>query len=426
MNYNKEDMSWVKLTTEFKSILKKIDNTNDNFFITGKAGTGKSTLLQYYYNTTNKKCVLLAPTGRAAINIKGQTLHSFFHLDWGVLDPSDYINKSVNQAKNIDTIIIDEISMVRSDILDSIDKILKKTMKNNLPFGGKQMILFGDPFQLSPIVPKNTEIEQFFTHSYKSEYFFDSNSFSLSSMKIVELKYVFRQKNEDFIKILNRIRIGEHTASDLDIINNRIIKNKSNDDNRMILTPFKRRASEINNAGLNSLPKPECKFYAIVKGKINQNNIPANRILTLKKGSKVMFVKNGISYVNGSLGVVTDIKNNEVTVKKEGRTIVVKYEEWEDFKYKYNNKTGELEKIIVGSFKQIPLILAWAITIHKCQGSTLEGVHIDLDRGCFAYGQTYVALSRTQSLMDMTLEKPLLDRDIKIDKRVYDYYQSIK
>ena len=215
-------MDWVKLTDEFNSIINDIDNTKNNYFITGKAGTGKSTLLQYLNIALSKTCVLLAPTGRAAINIDGQTLHSFFYLDSAVLQPKDYRNKKLKKLKNLDIIIIDEISMVRSDILDSINEIMKNTLENDLPFGGKQVIMFGDPFQLPPVVPNNLQVHKYFNEYYDSPYFFDSNVYSQAEVIPVELTKVFRQTDKYLIEMLNRFRRDSYSSDDIDEMNTRV------------------------------------------------------------------------------------------------------------------------------------------------------------------------------------------------------------
>lgn len=421
----KEDLRWVEQTDEFKNILSRINNSNDNFFITGKAGTGKSTLLKCLYNTTNKICVLLAPTGRAAINISGQTIHSFFHLDWGVLQGTDYDDKFIVGIKNIDIMIIDEISMVRADTLDSIDHIMKNSMNNDLPFGGKQVIFFGDPYQLPPIVEKNKDIIKYFSEYYTSPYFFDSEIYSSSDILTFELEKVFRQQDENFIQVLNRIRNGSYSNEDLSFINSRVATYELQE-NKVLLTPYKDKSAYINNKELNLLDSPKKIFKATIKDTFKKSHYPAPEIVILKKGAKVMFVKNNRPFwVNGSLGDVEDFTNNKVIVKTGGVSHTVEIETWEDYKYKYNSQTRKLEKRVVGTFTQIPLILAWAITINKGQGATLPGVHIDMDRGAFDYGQTYVALSRTKKLTDITLEKPITKSDIKVDERVNEFYNSI-
>ena len=422
----KRDMSWVKLTDEFKYIIGKIENTTNNYFITGKAGTGKSTLLQYLFNSSKKKCVLVAPTGRSAINIGGQTIHSFFQLDWGVIQASDYIDKKVSSIKHLDVLIIDEISMVRSDILDSIDQVMKTTMKNEKPFGGKQVIFFGDPYQLPPIIPQGEDLESYFKSYYKSEYFFDAKVYVPANIKCFELSNIFRQQDEDFISVLNKIRNGSYKDEDLSFIN-RMVDEYDFNDEKLILTPYKNKAAAINQIGLKSLETKEVEFKATLKGKIKAQNVPVEEVLKLKEGAKVMFVKNNRPYwVNGSVGIVQEIDDKVLTIKKGWKNYDLQPTEWEEYKFKYNRESGVLEKSLVGTFSQMPLILAWAITIHKGQGTTLDSVHIDLDRGSFDFGQTYVALSRTRQLSDISIEKPIKSSDIKVDERINEYFDSLE
>ena len=416
-------MDWVKLTDEFNSIINDIDNTKNNYFITGKAGTGKSTLLQYLNIALSKTCVLLAPTGRAAINIDGQTLHSFFYLDSAVLQPKDYRNKKLKKLKNLDIIIIDEISMVRSDILDSINEIMKNTLENDLPFGGKQVIMFGDPFQLPPVVPNNLQVHKYFNEYYDSPYFFDSNVYSQAEVIPVELTKVFRQTDKYLIEMLNRFRRDSYSSDDIDEMNTRV-EDINLYNNKIIITPYKKRAEELNSKGLSQLKTQEKYFRARVTGNIKIQNLPVPETLAIKEGAKVMFVRNNDPFwVNGSLGVVKKIFRNEIVVEKDGELYNVESELWEEYKYIYDEGKAELKKQVIGTFTQIPLILAWAITIHKSQGSTLPSVHIDLGKGSFDHGQTYVALSRTQEISDISLSSPISKKDIKIDPRVKDFYQ---
>ena len=414
-------MDWVKLTDEFNSIIYDISHTENNYFITGKAGTGKSTLLQYINATLNKKCVLLAPTGRAAINIKGQTLHSFFYLDTGVLQPKDFKSKNNKKIKNIDTFIIDEISMVRADVLDSINEIMKASLNSELPFGGKQVIMFGDPFQLPPVVPNSNQVRKYFNEYYDSPYFFDSNVYNEADILPVELTKVFRQTDKYLIDMLNRFRNDSYSNDDIDEINTRV-SDLNLASNKIILTPYRKKAHEINTKGLLGLTGQEKYFRAKISGDIKLKNLPVPETLVLKEGAKVMFVRNSKFWVNGSLGVVEEIFRDEIIVNKDGQLHSVEPEVWEQHRYIYNQDKGELERHVIGTFTQIPLILAWAITIHKSQGATISSVHIDLDRGSFDHGQTYVALSRTKEISDISLSQPIDKNDIKVDPRVKNFY----
>ena len=417
-------MDWVQLTDEFNSIIYDIKHTSNNYFITGKAGTGKSTLLKYLDTILDKTCVLLAPTGRAAINIKGQTLHSFFYLDSAVMQPEHYIGKKIKKIKKIDVVIIDEISMVRADILDSINEIMKSTLGNNLPFGGKQVIMFGDPFQLPPVIPNDQQVHRYFNEYYDSPYFFDSKVYSEAGVIPIELTKVFRQKDDYLINMLNRFRNDSYSKDDIDEVNTRVAEYQLSD-NKIILTPYKKNAEKINSNGLQALDTREKYFRAKISGNIKAYSLPVPDTLTLKIGAKVMFVRNNNPlWVNGSLGVVEDIFRDEIIVNKDGALHSVEPEVWEEYRYNYSQETGELKREVVGTFTQIPLILAWAITIHKSQGSTIPSVHIDLGKGSFDHGQTYVALSRTEQITDISLNNPIRRNDIKVDPRVKNFYSA--
>ena len=344
-----------------------------------------------------------------------------------MIQADDYKENFINEAKYVDLIIIDEISMVRADILDSIDQSLQYTMNKSRPFGGIQMIFFGDPYQLPPVVPDNEEVRRYFSEYYKTPYFFDSIAYNQSNFKVIGLQKVFRQEDAAFINALNNIRTDSYTDNDLSFINERVMDNDKRSGLKMVLTPYRAKAAFINNSELEAIDSKERVFHASIEGKIKSSNVPAQEILKLKKGAQVMFVKNnGQDWVNGDLGTVAGFENDNVVVKKNGNNYTVEKETWEDYCYQIDPKTNKISKRVMGRFTQIPLILAWAITIHKGQGATLSGVHIDFDRGSFAYGQTYVAISRTRKITDMTLERPILFSDIRVDSRVNDYFNSIE
>ena len=308
------------------------------------------------------------------------------------------------------------------DVLDSIDEIMKNTLNDKRPFGCKQVIMFGDPFQLPPVIPNNEEVHRYFNEYYNSPYFFDSNVYTQAEINSVELTKVFRQKDHYFVDMLNRFRNNSYSADDIDEINTRVGEVELNDKN-IVLTPYRKKAEQINAAGLMGIESQEKYFRAKISGLIKTQNLPVPETLILKEGAKVMFVRNNNPFwVNGSLGIVEEIFRNEIIVNKDGELHSVEPEVWEEYKYVYNEEKGELEKKNVGTFTQIPLILAWAITIHKSQGSTIPSVHIDLDRGSFDHGQTYVALSRTEDMSGISLSQPITRQDIKVDSRIKDFY----
>ncbi len=397
-------------------------------FITGRAGCGKSTLLTYFVQKTLKKVALLASTGLAALRIRGQTIHSFFGFPPRLITNDDIRTMYRRDLYvSLDAIVIDEISMVRADLMDGIDWFLRKNRaEKNKPFGGVQMIFFGDMYQLPPVV-SNREEGQYLSLSYASPYFFDAHVFSQVHMETVELTKVYRQKDRNFISILNAIRENNIDYDMVEEINLRHTPYATDDPNCVTLTTTNARALAINEAKLAELKEPEFTFYGIAEGEYfnnNQRECPTDPILTLKKGAQVIFVKNDIKkrWVNGDIGTIVKIDNTmiqvEITRVDQTKTYPVEREIWEMIRYVFDPVTGNIKTETIGTFIQYPLKLAWAITIHKGQGATFDKVHIDLGRRTFAHGQTYVALSRCRSLEGLTLERPLRLSDIQVDGRI--------
>jgi ATP-dependent DNA helicase PIF1 len=423
------------ITQEFKDCIESIENSDQNLYITGKAGTGKSTLIEYFRNTTKKKCVVLAPTGLAAINVRGQTIHSFFKL------PPRFITKNsishrVNSRiyRDLDVIIIDEISMVRADVLDGIDMFLRMHGKDkNLPFGGVQMVLVGDLFQLLPIVTR--EDMHVFRQLYDSPYFFSSNAFQSSQFSVIELTNVFRQKDEAFIHVLNKIRVGDITTADLQSINNRIVTKDYEKVRREYVTLATTNSvvGAINDSELNKINNPLFTFQAIIEGDFPTEDriLPVDVELKLKKGARVIFVKNdkGRRWVNGTLGTIVSLGDEGIKVKimDEGfhEIVTVELEEWENIKYEYNEDSGEVIPSVLGTLRQYPLKLAWAITIHKSQGMTFSKVNIDFSKSPFTHGQTYVALSRCRTLEGIVLTKKIYPNDVIVDEEIISFSKRL-
>lgn len=404
-----------------------MENTQKNIFITGRAGTGKSTLLDYFQRSAKKKVVVLAPTGVAALNVKGQTIHSFFRFK------PDITLKTIKKErrkiyKKLDAIVIDETSMVRADLLDCIDKFMRLNGKTkNLPFGGVQMIFFGDLYQLPPVVTgKETEI---FNSHYKSPYFFDAHVFENFEMEFLELEKIYRQKDEKFIDILNKIRNNSATDEDLEKLNKRFDPNFEDklDDFYIYLTTTNKKAEEINRKQLNKIPKKTSYYEGIIKGDFSERHLPTAIDLKLKIGAQVMLLNNDAAgrWVNGSIGKIIDIKyddyeeNDAIIVKlTSGETVDATPYKWEIFHFYYDKRSHSIEAETVGSFTQYPMKLAWAITIHKSQGKTFERVILDIDRGTFAHGQMYVAISRCTSLDGLVLKKKIEKKHILMDWRI--------
>lgn len=415
----------IELNDLFKKALDLLENSNRNVFITGKAGTGKSTLLQYFRENTKKRVVVLAPTGVAAINVHGETIHSFFGFKPDItLDKVKKIKfrkGRKNIYKEIDAVIIDEISMVRADLLDCVDKFLRLNgPKSALPFGGLQMIFIGDLYQLPPVV--TSQEKHIFKGYYKSEYFFDAKVFGLMAIEYLELEKVYRQKDEKFIGLLNTIRNNTAGDAELEALNARFDPGSNPKGGFCInLTTTNQMAKEINESHLAKLPGKDKVFVGEIAGEFDLKQLPTEIELKLKIGAQIMLLNNDPMrrWVNGTLGKIKKIGKDAVEVElRDGRIETIQPFEWQMFHFELNQNSGQLETETVGSFIQFPLKLAWAITIHKSQGKTFDSVVLDLGRGTFAHGQLYVALSRCTSLRGIVLKKLLKKQHIIMDYRV--------
>lgn len=418
------------LTPEHRSFLDLLENTSQNLLLTGKAGTGKSTLIRYFRNHTRKKVVVLAPTGIAALNCQGQTIHSFFGFPPRLINlKAIYKRKNNRMYKNIDCLVIDEISMVRADLLDGVDKFLRLNGKDhNLPFGGIQIVFVGDLYQLPPVV--TNEENSIFSLYYDSPYFFSANSFNCDNFLIIELQTIFRQKEEEFIRFLNTVRNGETSLSSLDYINSRITSSEIKD-NYVTLCATNKIAQGLNLAKLEKINKPLFTYQAVVEGDfpIEDRTLPVDLQLYLKKDAKVIFVKNdkGKQWVNGTLGKVYTLFQEGIKVKIEdtGKIVDVYIDFWDNIRYEYDEEKGEIVEKVIGKLKQYPLRLAWALTIHKSQGMTFDRICLDFRRSPFAHGQTYVALSRCRSLEGILLTQKIYPNDIIIDDRIVEFHRKI-
>lgn len=419
----KASVAGIKLNTGFKNALDLMENSKKNVFITGRAGTGKSTLLQFFMSITKKSVAVLAPTGVAALNVKGQTIHSFFKFRPDVtVDSIGRVSKNrAEQYKNIDMIIVDEVSMVRADLFDCIDRFMRLNgKKRNFPFGGVQMIFIGDLYQLPPVVSR-TEIRMFRDY-YKSEYFFDAKAFKNFKAEFIELEENYRQEDAGFIKILNSIRNNTVSESQLEILNNRVKTNFS-PEGGVILVPTNALAEEINNSNLKELYGMEHSYNAVLEGDFKKFELPSKEKLVLKRGAQVMLLNNeeGKRWVNGSVGIVTSISayKTAIGVKlTDGSEVEVEPHTWKLFKFSYDSKSKKLVSEVAGRFTQYPLALAWALTIHKSQGKTFDRIVLDVGSGMFANGQLYVALSRCRTINGIVLIKKLEKKHVFSDWRV--------
>ena len=424
---------------EFSSAFELIENTRTNVFVTGRAGTGKSTLLQYFRHRNQKKIAVLAPTGVAAINVKGQTIHSFFmfrpDITPDTVDEIYVIKKKRELYAKLETLVIDEISMVRADLLDCIDMFLRlHGPKPSLPFGGVQMVFFGDLYQLPPVV--RFDEQTIFKTVYKTSYFFGAKVFELFEFQVLELKEIYRQKDERFIKILNAIRHNNLTADDLKILNARFqrgVDDYKQDDFFVSLTTTNDLAEKINSQKLSQLPGEVYKYTGTISGEFEKKNLPTQQLLELKIGAQVMMLTNDPEkrWVNGTIGKVIEIfpdpDGKDIVMVKlaNGLDVDINSFTWEIFQFYYDEDIESLSSRVVGYFSQFPIKLAWAVTIHKAQGKTFEKVILDLGRGTFAYGQLYVALSRCTTLEGIVLKQPIERRHVLLDASVRDFFQSI-
>ncbi len=430
--YVQEVPNDIEINDKFRHALDLMENSKKNIFVTGKAGTGKSTLLDYFRKTTRKNIAVLAPTGVAAVNIDGQTIHSFFGFKPDIT--ADRVRKFYDEDvyNALDAVVIDEISMVRADLLDCVDRSLKLNRNSKKQFGGVQMIFIGDLYQLPPVVTSK-EREIFRSH-YKSQYFFDSRAFNEIDAEFIELEKIYRQKDEKFIKILNMIRNNSATDNDLEEINKRLNPSfEADSENFYIsLTTTKDLAEEINERELSKLSTKEHTYTGKVKGAFDKNLLPTEMHLKLKTGSQVMLLNNDSAnrWINGTVGKIVDIKKSKegkdtIIVEAQNRKILrVGQHTWKMSRLVYNRETRKLESETTGSFTQYPIKLAWAVTIHKGQGKTFENVIIDIGRGTFTHGQTYVALSRCTKLDGIVLKKPIHKKHIFTDWRIVKFLTS--
>ena len=427
-NYNSLLPDDFVLSEEFESIVEQLENTKDHFYITGKAGSGKSTLLAYFRSVTQKNTAVLAPTGVAAIRVKGQTIHSFFGFPPKVIQ-TRHIKKvrQVELLQNLETLIIDEISMVRADVFDAIDYSLRVHRKKlTQPFGGVQVIVFGDLFQLPPVVnmDESSLLERIYPNG---QFFFHSNIFQDAQFKTHELQSIYRQTDDHFIYLLNAVRDGSITNTQIDNLNDSLVENFEMDEGKIILTTTNARASGINQNYLKQLSSEEFSYRAQATGQFYKELFPTDEVLKLKKGAQVIMIKNDPEkrWVNGSIGTIHDIAEKKIKVKINHKIYEVKKEKWDRIQYSYDDDQQEVLENVTGSFKQYPLRLAWAITIHKSQGQTFEKVIIDMSQGSFAPGQLYVALSRCISLEGIELLRPLKKSDVIVNKQLIGFQDRL-
>jgi ATP-dependent DNA helicase PIF1 len=419
--------SGIQPTEQYQAALDHIQHGEGHLFVTGRAGTGKSTLLRALRDVLTDEMVVLAPTGLAAVNVGGQTIHSFFGFPPRLIKPED-IKRSRNGKvmRTLKHLVIDEVSMVRSDMMWAIDHALRVNRgRPREPFGGVRLMMFGDLHQLPPVV-QQSEVSGYLDEEFNGPFFFSVPALrEQAGTSLIELDHVFRQSEGPFLRVLNHIRDGEVDAEDLEVLNGRVAKVRTlaEGDAYVILTPTNAAAQRINLAYLQALKGEAQTYEAGVTGEFNPGAHPTDQVLTLKAGAKVILLRNDADrrWVNGTIARITRLEDKAIWIDIDGREFEVEPVAWENRRYAYDQGEQKVVETVAGTFKQFPLRLAWALTIHKSQGLTLDKVFIDLGKGTFAHGQTYVALSRCRTLEGLALARPLRPSDIVFDRAAMGY-----
>lgn len=422
-----------KVIPEYEFVKQAIQLGHPAIFVTGRAGTGKSTLVRYLSEEISN-CAVVAPTALAAINVSGSTIHSFFNIPLRTLN-ADEVSKPLRQIvpviENLGALIVDEVSMVPPDLIDCISNTLKKVRRDSRPFGGVPIVFIGDLLQLPPVV-KDDEVAQYYTDRYRTPYFFSADIFCDAQLITIELTEVFRQTDREFVDLLDRIRLNANHRDAVAKINRDCYRDrKPTTTPSLFLVPTNAAAKSKNTRKLNGINAPLRIFDAVIEGKfdVRRSHFQAPHRLEIKEGAQILFVKNNKPYwLNGTLGRVIHIEDDllRIEIQGKGNTVSVGRATWERIEYRYDRKTKRITSTVVGSFTQFPITLGWAITIHKSQGMTLDSVRIDLGNGAFCTGQTYVALSRCRTLGGITLDRPISMTDVKADGMILEFYKKLK
>lgn len=424
---------------EQQKAFELVRDTNSSIFITGKAGTGKTTFVKRIQEEINKTFLVLAPTGIASLKVGGQTIHSVFRLPFDVITPEIRLwedqnsnpgryQKTKNLLKLVDTIIVDEVSMVRCDIVDAMDRILRHVMSTNQPFGGKQVIFVGDLCQLPPVVKREESIILSRYYGGVSPFFYKAHVIKRMNLPKIEFRKVYRQTDGEFINLLNKMRSGEVTCRDLEFINNNIAAPKDSDDYFVTLATRNNVASDINYGKLAELEGEEFIYEGIISGNFKKSDCPVPMTLKLKVGAQVIICRNKCveGCVNGTIAKVIELGDDNIKIAlQDGSEQYVAPATWTNYEKVANEETKEIENREIGSFTQFPIKLAWAITIHKSQGMTFDRMHFDLSGGVFASGQTYVAISRMRSLDGLTLSSAIMPHHIMVNPEVTEFYKTL-
>lgn len=429
-----DGLSGIEVTDEYEAVVEAIDSGVPVILVVGKAGTGKSTLIQYIRQRLSRNLVVVAPTGVAALNARGSTIHSFFRFP-----PRPIDLESVEVVRNrilyekLDLLVVDEVSMVRADLLDAMERFLRLNAKDSSrPFGGVQVLLVGDPFQLAPVVEHREEAE-LFGRRYRSPYFFSAACLDGCVTVPIELTKVFRQQDARFVRLLDMVRTGVRTEEALAEINAKCAGGRDAPSPMLTLTCTNAAAGRVNHARLKDLPSTEYMFEGQIHGRfhIAKERLPAPFHLRLRENAQVMFTRNDTHgrWVNGTIGTAKELSDDSIEVqlrtKSPGAVYDVQPVTWDSLKYRYDYDRERIVTDVVGQYTQFPLMLAWAVTIHKSQGLTLESALVDLGTGAFAHGQVYVALSRCRSLDDITLRRPIVPHDMLCDKRINEFCKGL-
>lgn len=414
------------LSPEQLAVYERIEHTREHLFVTGRAGTGKSTILNHLSFNTSKIIAVCAPTGVAALNVGGQTIHSLLRLPTGIIADHELSQPSElkKMLASIDTLVIDEISMVSADLMDAIDRSLRLARgKKHDPFGGAQLVMFGDPFQLPPVPPRDPHERAYYADTYRSLWFFDAKVWEAAPMAVIELEEVHRQRDDRFKEILGAVRHGvvtEDQANELNAAGSRPAPVDA-----LTLATTNATVNRINSERLAQIRGSSLRAVAEINGEFRENTYPADEVLELKPGAQVMFLRNDPDgrWVNGTIGTVSRVKGT-VWVEIGHEEFEVEPTTWERYRYLYDSESKKLEKEVVAEFEQFPLRLAWAVTIHKSQGHTYDQAIVDLGPRAFSAGQTYVALSRVRTLDGLHLRRPLQPRDVIVDPNVVRFFNS--
>jgi len=423
----------IEVLPEYLFVLEAIKKGCPAVFVTGRAGTGKSTLIRFLSERI-ENCAVVAPTALAAVNVRGSTIHSFFSIPPRTINAEEAFEPRrmmIPVIESLGALIVDEVSMVTPDLVDCISNTLKRVRRDARPLGGVPIIFVGDLLQLPPVV-SDPEVAQYFSDRYRSSYFFSADVFREVKLIPIELTKVFRQTGRDFVDLLDRIRLNENHRDAVAKINRECYRDRQVDAKpSLFLVPTNAAARSINTQKLSSLSAPLRVFDAIVEGRfdVQRDRFQAPHRLEIKEGAQILFVKNNKPYwLNGTLGQITHIETERLRIRIEstGNTVSVERASWEKIQYEYDRVAKRIVSTVVGSFRQFPIALGWAITIHKSQGMTLDSVRIDLGNGAFCTGQTYVALSRCRTLEGISLDRPISMKDVKADETILEFYDALQ